>query len=142
MRVIYPGGFDLFHEAHLKALNTARRIAGPGGTLTVAVNSDDFMRHYKRQPMNTQAKRVLDVENAGIAEKVIIWNGPQNQDKQILESNPDVYIAGTDWLTKDLAQQLGLPSLGWFDQHHISLLYLSRTPGISTTQLIEKHALG
>ena len=45
MRVLYPGGFDLFHEAHIAALNTARRLAGPGGELIVAVNSDDFMQH-------------------------------------------------------------------------------------------------
>lgn len=140
MRVIYPGGFDLFHEAHLKALNTARRIAGPGGTLIVGVNSDDFMRHYKRQPINTQHRRILDVQDAGIADKVIIWDGPEHQDDQILNVNPDIYIAGTDWLTKDLAGQLGLPDLNWFNDHHISLLYLARTPGISTTELI--NALG
>lgn len=142
MRVIYPGGFDLFHEAHLVALNIAKRVAGPGGELMVGVNSDEFMRHYKRQPMNTQTRRVLDVESAGIADQVFIWNGPDRQDEQILNSGADVYIAGTDWLGKDLARQLGLHSLAWFDEQAISLMFLRRTPGISTTQLIEKHALG
>lgn len=142
MRVLYPGGFDLLHSAHIAALQVARRIAGPGGTLLVAVNSDDFMFQYKRKPMHTDRKRVLDVIDTGIADEVFIWNGPENQDTQILATKPDVYIAGTDWLTKDLAQQLGIPSLGWFDEHAISLMYLRRTPGISTTQLIENHALG
>ena len=136
MRVLYPGAFDLLHAAHVAALNTARRIAGPGGRLLVGVNSDEFMAHYKRKPMHTDRKRILDVIDTGIADDVFIWNGPDDQDTQILEATPDIYIAGTDWLAKDLAQQLHLPSLAWFDEHAISLLYLRRTPGISTTQLI------
>lgn len=139
LRVIYPGAFDMLHSAHVAALNTARRIAGPGGTLLVGVNSDDFMGHYKRKPMHTDRKRILDVIDTGIADQVFIWNGPEGQDEQILAATPDIYIAGTDWLTKDLAQQLHLPTLGWFDEHHISLLFLRRTPGISTTQLINQH---
>lgn len=136
MRVLYPGGFDLFHAAHLAALHAAREVAGPAGTLIVAVNSDSFMAHYKRKPMHTDRKRVLDVESAGVADEVSVWEGPEGQAEQILAAKPDVYIAGTDWLSKDLAAQLHLPSLAWFDEHAISLMYLRRTPGISTTQLI------
>lgn len=135
-RVLYVGGFDLFHEGHLNALQTARRIAGPAGHLTVAVNSDDFMTHYKRKPMHTDRKRVDDVWGAGVADEVLIWEGPDGQDRQILDANPDIYIAGTDWLGKDLAAQLRIPALSWFDDHNISLLYLRRTPGISTSMLI------
>ncbi len=134
--VLYVGGFDLFHEGHLNALQAAHRIAGTGGHLTVAVNSDDFMTHYKRKPMHTDRKRVLDVMGAGVADEVIIWDGPDGQDQQILNVNPDIYIAGTDWLGKDLAAQLRIPALSWFDDHNISLLYLRRTPGISTSMLI------
>lgn len=137
MRVLYPGGFDLLHTAHAAALQTARQIAGKAGTLIVGVNSDHLMEHYKRKPMHTDRQRVWDVQELGIADQVIVWNGPDGQDQQILEANPDVYIAGTDWLTKDLSHQLHIPSLGWFDTHHISLLYLRRTAGISTTQIIE-----
>lgn len=136
MRVLYPGGFDLFHAAHTAALQVARRIAGPTGTLLVAVNSDDFMAHYKRKPMHTDRKRVLDVLDSGLADEVFVWDGPEGQDVQILAATPDIYIAGTDWLAKDLAKQLNIPSLAWFDEHAISLMYLRRTPGISTTQLI------
>jgi len=136
-RVLYPGGFDLFHEAHLAALQAARRIAGPGGQLVVGVNSDQFMTRYKRKPMRTDRQRVLDVIGAGVAHEVIVWDGPEGQDQQILNVNPDIYIAGTDWLGKDLAAQLHIPTLGWFDDHHISLLFLRRTPGISTSMLIE-----
>lgn len=137
MRVLYPGGFDLLHSAHIAALNTARQLAGPGGQLLVGVNSDDFMARYKRKPMHTDRKRILDVLDTGIADEVFIWDGPEGQDQQILNAEPDLYLAGTDWLAKDLAQQLGLPGLDWFDEHAISLLYLRRTPGISTTLLIE-----
>lgn len=136
MRILYPGGFDLLHTAHITALNTARQLAGPGGKLLVGVNSDEFMGHYKRKPMHTDRKRVLDVIDTGIADEVFIWHGPDGQDQQILDNTPDLYLAGTDWLGKDLAQQLRLPNLTWFEEHNISLLYLRRTAGISTTQLI------
>lgn len=137
MRVLYPGAFDLLHGAHVKALQAARRIAGKSGTLIAAVNSDDFMRHYKRDPRRSQTERIDDVIGTGLANDVILWHGPNGQDQQILDTGADIYIAGTDWLGKDLAKQLGLPHLSWFDEHHISLLFLRRTPGISTTLLIE-----
>lgn len=86
--------------------------------------------------MHTDRKRVLDVLDSGLADEVFVWEGPEGQAEQILAVHPDVYIAGTDWLSKDLAKQLHIPSLAWFDEHEISLMYLRRTPGISTTQLI------
>jgi len=137
VRVTYPGAFDMLHRAHVAALHAARRLAGPSGHLTVGVNSDEFMAHYKRKPMHTDKLRVINVIDTGLADEVVIWNGPEHQDEQILATTPDVYIAGTDWLAKDLAKQLGLDSLAWFDEHHISLMFLRRTPGISTTMLIE-----
>lgn len=100
------------------------------------------MAHYKRKPMHTDRKRILDVETTGIPDEVILWEGPEGQAEQILAAAPDIYIAGTDWLTKDLAQQLHLESLAWFHDHDISLLYLRRTAGISTTQLIEAQSHG
>lgn len=136
-RVLYPGGFDLLHGAHINALHAARKIAGKDGTLIVAVNSDEFMSYYKRKPMNSERRRVIEVESTGIADEVIIWNGPDHQDEQILAARPDFYIAGTDWLGKDLAKQLNMPTLEWFDENNISLLFMRRTPGISTTLLIE-----
>lgn len=140
MRVLYPGGYDLLHTAHIVALKTARQLAGPDGSLIVAVNSDRFMALYKRIPQRTEQRRVQDVLDTGLADQVIIWDGPEGQDQQILTAQPDIYIAGTDWIGKDLARQLRLPSLEWFDQHTISLLFLRRTPGISTTQLINGKA--
>lgn len=139
VRVLYPGSFDLLHQGHLNALTVARQLAGPDGTLMVGVNSDTLMRHYKRPPQQPDQKRVYQVQRTGLADHVFTWHGPTGQDKQILQTLPDLYIAGTDWLSKDLAQQLGIDSLAWFDYHDISLLFLRRTPGISTTQLIAQH---
>lgn len=138
MRVLYPGGFDLLHHGHATALTTARTIAGRYGLgqLIVAVNSDSFMAHYKRVPSRPASERIKDVQALGIADEVIEWDGPDGQDQQILNTGCDLYLAGTDWLDKDLAHQLGLPTLGWFDEHNISLMFLRRTPGVSTTSLI------
>lgn len=135
LRVLFPGGFDLLHHGHIQALKTARHIAGDG-TLIVGVNSDTFMEHYKRTPARTVRERIRDVIDTGIADLVIVWDGPVKQGEQILALKPDVYVAGTDWLGKNLTAQLGLDSLEWFDTHRISLLFLRRTENISTSQLI------
>lgn len=138
MRVLYPGAFDIFHQGHINALSTARQIAGRNGTLIAAVNSDRFMAHYKREPARTDADRMDDVRASRLANEVHLWHGPEHQDEQILAHRPDVYVASADWLNRDLATQLGIPSLTWFSDHQISLLYVWRTPGISTTQLIQE----
>lgn len=140
MRLLYPGGFDLLHAGHINALNLARKIAGPSGHLVVAVNTDSFMSEYKRVPARTEQERVNDVIATGLADEVILWHGPENQNEQILYQNPDIYVASFDWIDRDLADQLRIPSLSWMDDHGISLLYIQRTPGISTTLLINKQA--
>lgn len=133
MRVLYPGGFDCFHHGHVNALKAVKSL----GYLMVGVNSDRLMKHYKRVPAQPETHRVKAVLRQGIADEVFIWDGPEGQADQILAHDPDVYVAGTDWLSKDLAKQLDIPHLAWFDQQRISLLYLRRTQGISTTQIIK-----
>jgi len=138
MKLLYPGGFDLLHAGHINALNLARKMAGPSGQLVVAVNTDSFMSEYKRVPARTQQERVDDIIATGLADEVILWHGPEKQDEQILSQSPDVYVASFDWVDRDLARQLRIPSLSWIDDQGISLLYIHRTPGISTTLLINK----
>jgi glycerol-3-phosphate cytidylyltransferase-like family protein len=113
-------------------------MAGPSGQLVVAVNTDSFMSEYKRVPARTQQERVDDIIATGLADEVILWHGPEKQDEQILSQNPDVYVASFDWVDRDLARQLRISSLSWIDEQGISLLYIHRTPGISTTLLINK----
>jgi len=138
VRVLYPGGFDLLHRGHLNALRAAREIADPGCCLIVAINSDEFMAAYKRVPIRSEQQRMEDIRRTGLADDVILWNGPEGQDAQILAQEPQVYVASSDWLERDLAHQLRLPSLQWFDDHSIGLFYVHRTPGISTTLLLEE----
>jgi len=136
VRLLYPGGFDLLHAGHIYALTLARKMAGPDGRLIVAVNTDKFMSDYKRAPAITQEERVDYVIAPGLADEVILWHGPEKQDEQIVSNSPDVYVASFDWVDRDLAHQLRIPSLSWMDDQGISLLYIHRTPGISTTLLI------
>ena len=138
MKLLYPGGFDLLHAGHINALTLARKVAGSDGRLVVAVNTDKFMSEYKRVPARTQQDRVDDVIATGLADEVILWHGPEKQDEQIVSNSPDVYVASFDWVDRDLARQLRIPSLSWMDDQGISLLYIHRTPGISTTLLINK----
>ena len=136
MRVLYVGGFDVFHHGHQLAIKRARALAGLDGQLIMAVNSDAFMAHYKRVPRDNETVRATNVAATGLVDEVTIWDGPEGQDQQILDRHPDVYLAGSDWLGKDLAAQLGLATLAWFDEHQISLMFQSRPPGISTTALL------
>ena len=47
--VITYGTFDLFHYGHLRILQRAKELAGPGGTLTVVVSSDRFNWEQKHK---------------------------------------------------------------------------------------------
>jgi hypothetical protein len=76
----------------------------------------------------------------GLPHIVTTWAGPEGQDAQILRWEPDVYVASADWLERDLAHQLRLPSLEWFSDHGIGLFFVQRTPGVSTTALIGEGA--
>ena len=122
MRIGYTQGvFDMFHVGHLNLLNNARAQCDQ---LIVGVNSDALVESYKHKvPVVRQEFRRMIVENIKAVEKAYIVDTLEKV--KILEQIPfDVIFIGDDWKGK-------------FDflKEYCEVVYLTRTPEISTTQI-------
>lgn len=147
--VLTVGTFDTPHGGHVRFLHHCRIIAnltprysynpmyGEVTKLIVGVNTDDFVRRFKRvtpaYPFE-QRKAVI----AGLASVTeVIGNSSDDLKPLLAKIKPDFLIVGSDWAKKDYYAQIGA-SQQWLDDHNIVLLYIPYTEGVSSTQLRER----
>lgn len=128
VNVYCDGVFDLMHLGHMNHM----RNAGEFGTrLLVGVVSDKNVQTYKRQPVMSMEERMDAVKAFGIADQVIP-DAPMVIDQEFLDKwNIHVVCISPEYSAQDdkyyeLPRQLGI------------LRVMSRTPDISTTDLIER----
>ena len=122
--VITFGTFDLFHIGHLNILKRAAKL---GDTLIVGVSSDEFTNRKKgRYPIIPEADRIAIVESIKGVDSVFIEESLEQKREYITRYNADILVMGDDWK-------------GAFDylNNVCSVVYLSRTPGVCTTDLIK-----
>ncbi|GBU11230.1 glycerol-3-phosphate cytidylyltransferase [Erysipelotrichaceae bacterium] len=119
-RVITYGTFDLLHSGHIKLLKRAKAL---GDYLVVAVSSDAFNKlKAKEASIYSLAERIELLEAIRYVDEVIIENSWEQKIEDINRLNIDVFVMGDDWS-------------GYFDflAEYCDVLYLERTPNISTT---------
>ena len=127
--VITYGTYDLLHEGHIRLLQRAKKL---GDYLIVGVTSDDFDK--TRGKINVQQslmERVEALRKTNIADKIIIEEYVGQKIDDIIRYNVDIFTVGSDWEGK-------------FDylNEFCEVVYLSRTKGISSSQLrTEKHSI-
>ncbi|QLE87516.1 adenylyltransferase/cytidyltransferase family protein [Shewanella sp. Scap07] len=124
MKIITFGTFDMFHIGHLNIMERAKAV---GCHLTVGVSSDALNFSKKqRYPVCSERDRMRIVSALGCVDEVFLEESLELKAEYIKQHNADCLVMGDDWLGK-------------FD--HLKplceVLYLPRTPAISTTQLIE-----
>jgi glycerol-3-phosphate cytidylyltransferase len=135
LTVLTMGAFDLLHEGHLGLLEKCRHLAD-GGRVVVGVNSDNFIRSYKkRPPVLGEAQRIAVLSALRTVDEVTVNLGGPDHTRIFLEYQPDVFVTGTDWANKDHATQLGLPTMDWLADRGILPIYVHRTGDVSTTEL-------
>jgi choline-phosphate cytidylyltransferase len=123
--VITFGTFDVFHVGHLRVIE---RAAALGDRLVVGVSADALNISKKgREPVFSQAERIAIVAALKPVDAVFIEESLELKRDYILEHRADVLVMGDDWA-------------GRFDEFKdvCEVVYLPRTPAISTTALIEK----
>lgn len=131
MKVLTLGTFDCLHYGHARLLERAAEY----GQLTIGVNSDRFVLKYKgRKAEQPERTRIAQLKVGMCAEYVMLNDGPGID--LIRRIRPDILAIGSDWLDNDYTKQIGttaerLAELG------VSVLFLPRTLGISTTELRE-----
>lgn len=123
--VITFGTFDVFHVGHLRILE---RAAAHGERLVVGISTDALnIAKKQRSPVYPQDQRVELVAALRCVDEVFLEHSLEAKADYIREFRADVLVMGDDWQ-------------GRFDwlQPLCRVVYLPRTPAISTTAVIEK----
>uniref|UniRef100_UPI00405655F6 Gfo/Idh/MocA family oxidoreductase n=1 Tax=Acetatifactor sp. TaxID=1872090 RepID=UPI00405655F6 len=124
-KVITYGTFDLFHEGHRKLLERAKLL---GDYLIVGITTEHYdLQRGKLNVVNSLLERVENVKNSGYADEIIIEDHEGQKEEDIQKRNIDIFTVGSDWI-------------GSFDylKKYCQVVYLERTPNISSTQLREE----
>ena len=119
--IITYGTFDLFHIGHL---NLLKRIKEMCDTLIVAVSTDEFNSLKGKKSVIPYEERSQIVAAIKYVDKVIPENTWEQKLTDVEKYNVDCFVIGDDWTGK-------------FDylKDKCEVLYLSRTPDISTTKI-------
>ena len=123
--VVTFGTFDVFHIGHLRVLERAKAL---GDRLVVGVSSDALNRSKKgRDPVFPQAERLRIVAALSVVDDVFVEESLDLKRQYLVDHAADVLVMGDDWA-------------GRFDEFGdiCNVVYLTRTPSISTTAIIEK----
>lgn len=125
MNIITFGTFDVFHLGHLRILQRARTL---GEKLIVGVSSDALNYSKKqRYPVYTQTERLEIIANLRCVDVVFIEESLELKKEYIQYYQADILVMGDDWLGK----------FDWL-KPVCEVLYLPRTPSVSTTEIIER----
>lgn len=122
------GTFDMFHYGHLRILQRSRALCD---RLIVGIASDEFnMRKDKhRMPVFPWEQRAAIVSELKCVDEVFKEECEEKKLDYIREHKADVFIIGSDYEGK----------FDWIkDELGVEVVYLPRTHGVSTTDLIGK----
>jgi glycerol-3-phosphate cytidylyltransferase len=135
MRVLTLGTFDLFHAGHVELLEACRALAGDGGWVMAAVNTDEFVESFKgKRPVVDLEGRADVVYACRHVDDVYLNGGGKEQVDIISSAKPDIIAVGDDWQDRDYLGQLGVTQ-DWLDERGIRIVYVPRTTGRSTTRI-------
>lgn len=121
-RVITYGTYDLLHYGHINLLRRAREL---GDYLIVALSTDEFNRREKQKKSYfTYEQRKKMLEAIRYVDLVIPEESWEQKNTDVVKYSADVFVIGDDWKGK-------------FDflKDKCEVVYLPRTPEISTTQI-------
>lgn len=121
-KVITYGTYDLLHYGHIRLLERAKEL---GDYLIVGVTADDFDRtRGKINVHQSLMERIENVKATGLADEIIIEEYEGQKIDDILRYGVDIFTVGSDWVGK-------------FDylKEYCEVVYLERTPGVSSTDL-------
>lgn len=121
-RIITYGTFDLLHYGHI---NLLRRAKQQGDYLIVALSTDEFNWESKKKKCYfSYEKRKTLLEAIRFVDLVIPENSWEQKNEDVELYQIDTFVIGDDWEGK-------------FDflKKKCGVVYLDRTPEISTTQI-------
>ncbi|WP_058485676.1 glycerol-3-phosphate cytidylyltransferase [Defluviitalea phaphyphila] len=120
-RVITYGTFDLLHYGHINLLRRAKQY---GDYLIVGLSTNEFNKIKGKQCYFSYEERKKILESIRYVDLVIPENSWEQKIDDIKNFNIDIFVMGDDWKGK-------------FDflKDYCEVIYLTRTPEISTTKI-------
>ena len=122
-RVITYGTFDLLHYGHINLLRRAKAL---GDYLVVCLSTDEFNAVKGKKSFFPYEQRKMLLEAIRYVDLVIPETDWDQKINDVKEYHIDTFVMGNDWEGK-------------FDflKDYCEVVYLPRTPEISTTQIKE-----
>lgn len=123
-KILTYGTFDLLHYGHINLLRRAREL---GDYLIVGLSTDEFNSLKGKKSFLSFSERKRLLSSIKYVDKIIPEKCWEQKIEDIKKYNIDVFVIGDDWKGKfDYLKNTG-----------IEVVYLERTPNISSTLLKE-----
>lgn len=127
-RILTYGTFDLLHYGHIRLL---KRAAAMGDYLVVALSTDEFNASKGKKSYYDYETRKEMLEAIRYVDLVIPEKNWAQKATDVEEYHIDTVVMGGDWAGSERFEYL---------KDVCEVVYLDRTPGISTTQVKENLA--
>ncbi len=121
-RILTYGTFDLLHYGHIQLLKRAKAL---GDYLIVGLSTDEFNALKSKKCYFSYSKRKLLLEAIRYVDLVIPEISWEQKRTDMHEYHVDTFVMGDDWQGK----------FDFLKEEGVEVVYLSRTPEISTTQI-------
>lgn len=120
-KIITYGTFDLLHYGHIQLLKRAKEL---GDYLIVGLSTDEFNLLKHKSAYYPYQERKIILESIRYVDLVIPESSWDQKVSDVKSNNVDAFVMGHDWE-------------GEFDflKEHCEVIYLPRTPEISTTKI-------
>lgn len=123
------GAFDIVHAGHVQLLREARKLCD---ILIVGLNSDASIKRYKsaNRPINTEHDRLSVMSAFEYIDYIFVFD-ENNNNKNIEELKPDLYIKGEDYKNKPLS------SSALLEQYGGKTVLINLAQGRSTSNIVD-----
>lgn len=122
-RILTYGTFDLLHYGHIRILKRAKEL---GDYLVVALSTDEFNALKGKKAYHDYETRKKMLEAIRYVDLVIPENNWEQKIDDVKDYKIDVVVMGDDWAGSDKFDYL---------KEYCEVVFLERTPGISTTKI-------
>jgi len=123
-KVITYGTFDVLHRGHINLLKRAKAL---GDELFIGLSSDEFNIGKNKTSVLPYEDRKCVLESLFFVDFVFKEDQWDQKIPDVIRYEIDIFVIGDDWA-------------GHFDflKPYCKVMYLPRTPGVSTSLLKEK----
>ena len=122
-RVITYGTFDLLHYGHINLLRRAKEL---GEYLVVVLSTDEFnWNEKKKRCYFSYEQRKILLEAIRFVDLVVPEDSWDQKRLDMHKYHIDTFVMGSEWIGK----------FDFLEEEGVEVVYLERTPEISTTQI-------